>query len=52
MKEKEIKFYKATSKRQMMLIIEQMATLLKEDQQDWVDKANEELKILKANNIT
>jgi hypothetical protein len=48
---KEHTFYETTTKRQMFLIIEQFATLLKEDSQDWVDKATTELEILKINNI-
>ena len=48
---KEHCFYEKTTKRQMHLIIEQMAELLKSEDQDWVDKAIEELEILKANGI-
>jgi hypothetical protein len=48
---KEHTFYETTTKRQMFLIIEQFATLLKEDSQHWVDKATTELEILKINNI-
>ena len=48
---KEHTFYETTTKRQMFLIIEQFATLLKEDSQDWVDKAENERDILKLNNI-
>jgi hypothetical protein len=48
---KEHTFYETTTKRQMFLIIEQFATLLKEDSAHWVDRAATELEILKINNI-
>lgn len=48
---KEHCFYELTTKRQMFLIIEQMAEMLKEKNQDWVDKANQELELLKINGI-
>jgi len=48
---KEHCFYEETTKRQMHLIIEQMSELLREDGQDWVDKAIEERELLKANGI-
>ena len=48
---KEYSFYKETTKRQMHLIIEQMAELLKDKGQDWVDKAIEEREIIKLNGI-
>ena len=48
---KEHSFYEETTKRQMHLIIEQMADLLKSKGQDWVDKAIEERETLKANGI-
>jgi len=35
----------------MLLLIEQYSELLKNDEQDWVDKAKEELKIIKENGI-
>lgn len=44
-------FYETTTKRQMYLIIEQMAEMLKEKDQDWVDRAESELSILKINGI-
>ncbi len=44
-------FYENTTKRQMFLIIEQMAGLLKESEQNWVDKAENELTILTINGI-
>lgn len=44
-------FYEETTKREMFLIIEQFATLLKKDHQTWVQKAQEERQILKKNNI-
>ena len=43
--------YEETTKRQMFLIIEQMAEMLKDQNKDWVDKAKEELELLKINNI-
>jgi hypothetical protein len=46
---KEHCFYEDTTKRQMFLIIEQMAEMLKD--QDWVDKAKQEVEILKINGI-
>ena len=48
---KEHCFYEETTKRQMHLIIEQMAELLKSKGEDWVDKAIEERELLKANGI-
>ena len=48
---KEHCFYEDTTKRQMFLIIEQMAEILREQNQDWVDKAKEELETLKINGI-
>ena len=48
---KEHCFYEATTKRQMFLIIEQMAEMLKDEQQDWIDKAKHELETLKINGI-
>ena len=48
---KEHCFYEETTKRQMFLIIEQMASLLKENNQDWVDKAIDEREIIKSNGI-
>lgn len=48
---KEHCFYEETTKREMFLIIEQMAELLKDKDQDWVDKANSEKNTLKLNNI-
>jgi hypothetical protein len=35
----------------MFLIIEQMAEMLKDKNQDWVDKAKQELETLKLNGI-
>ena len=48
---KEHCFYEQTTKRQMFLIIEQMSEMLKESNQDWVDKAIQELQTLKLNQI-
>ena len=48
---KEHCFYELTTKRQMFLIIEQMAEMLKDKNQDWVDKASQELELLKINGI-
>lgn len=48
---KEHCFYEQTTKRQMHLIIQQIAELLKSKGQDWVDKAIEERELLKANGI-
>jgi hypothetical protein len=48
---KEHCFYEETTKRQMHLIIEQMAELLKSNGQDWIDKAIEERELLKSNGI-
>lgn len=48
---KEHCFYEETTKRQMFLIIEQMAVLLKDEAQDWVDKAEQEREAIKANGI-
>lgn len=48
---KEHCFYEVTTKRQMFLIIEQMAEMLKDQNQDWVDKAKQELETLKINGI-
>lgn len=44
-------FYIKTTKKEMFLIIEQFSQLLKHDGQDWVEKAKEELKIIKDNGI-
>lgn len=49
---KEHVFYEETTKRQMFLIIEQMASLLKENSMDWVDKATIERELLKSQKIT
>jgi hypothetical protein len=35
----------------MFLIIEQMAEMLKDQDQDWVDRANQEVELLKINGI-
>lgn len=51
LKLKEELFYKKTTKRELFLILEQFAELLKDDEQHWTDKAKEELVILKINNI-
>ena len=48
---KENCFYDDTTKRQMFLIIEQMSEMLKGKNQDWVDKARQELETLKINLI-
>lgn len=48
---KEHCFYEETTKRQMFLIIEQMAEMLKDKNQDWVDKAKQEVELLKVNGI-
>lgn len=48
---KEHCFYELTTKRQMFLIIEQMSEMLKDQNQDWVDKAQQELETLKLNGI-
>ena len=48
---KEHCFYEETTKREMFLIIEQMAELLKNNNQDWVDKAKKELSLIKLNGI-
>jgi predicted transcriptional regulator len=48
---KEHCFYEDTTKREMFLIIEQMSEMLRDSNQDWVDKALEELNILKINGI-
>ena len=48
---KEHCFYEDTTKREMFLIIEQMSEILRDSNQDWVDKALEELNILKINGI-
>jgi hypothetical protein len=48
---KEHCFYEETTKRQMFLIIEQMAEVLKDQKQDWVDKAKSESELLKINGI-
>lgn len=48
---KEHCFYENVTKRQMFLIIEQMAELLKDNNQDWVDKAMQEIELLKINGI-
>lgn len=44
-------FYEETTKRQMFLIIEQMANLIKGKNQTWVDLAKEERELLKINGI-
>jgi hypothetical protein len=44
-------FYEDTTKRQMFLIIEQMAEMLKEKEQSWVEKAKQEVELLKINGI-
>jgi hypothetical protein len=44
-------FYEDTTKRQMFLIIEQMAEILKRYDQTWVEKATEERELLKNQNI-
>ena len=48
---KEHCFYEETTKRQMFLIIEQMAELLRNKNEDWVDKAKHEVELLKTNGI-
>jgi hypothetical protein len=48
---KEHCFYEETTKRQMFLIIEQMSEMLKNENQDWIDKASEEVNLLKINGI-
>ena len=48
---KEHCFYDDTTKYQMFLIIEQMAEMLKDKNQDWVDKAKQEVELLKINGI-
>ena len=48
---KEHCFYEETTKRQMFLIIEQMAEMLRDQNQDWVDKAKNEVELLKINGI-
>jgi hypothetical protein len=48
---KELCFYDDTTKRQMFLIIEQMSEMLKDQNQDWVDKAMQEVELLKINGI-
>ena len=48
---KEPCFYETTTKRQMFLIIEQMYEMLKDETQDWVDRAKQEIDILKINGI-
>lgn len=48
---KEHCFYEDTTKRQMFLIIEQLATQLKMSDQTWEQKALEELHLLKLNGI-
>ena len=48
---KEHCFYEDTTKRQMFLIIEQMAEMIKSEDQNWVEKAKEELELLKINGI-
>lgn len=40
-------FYDSTSKRQMYLLIEQLANKLKDKNQDWIDRAIEELNAIK-----
>ena len=47
----ELCFYDDTTKRQMFLIIEQMAEILKSYDQTWVEKAIEERELLKTQNI-
>ena len=49
--QKEHFFYELTTKRQMFLIIEQMAEMLKDKNEDWVDRAKREVEILKMNGI-
>jgi hypothetical protein len=44
-------FYEETTKRQMFLIIEQMATMLAEPGQDWTNRARWELAVLNQNGI-
>ena len=51
LKLKEQSFYETTTKKEMFLILEQFAELLKNDDQDWIDKTKEELVILKVNGI-
>lgn len=48
---KEHCFYEETTKRQMFLIIEQMSEMLKDVNEDWVDRAKRELDVLKVNGI-
>lgn len=48
---KERLFFEETTKREMHLIIEQFASLLKSNDEDWVDKAISERRILKLNSI-
>ena len=48
---KEHCFYEETTKRQMFLIIEQMSELLKTANESWVEKAESEREIIKANGI-
>lgn len=46
---KEHSFYENTTKRQIFLLIEQMSEMLKDRNQCWVDKANQEIELLKIN---
>lgn len=48
---KEHCFYENTTKRDMFLIIEQMSELLKNEDSDWVEKAESELKTIKSNGL-
>ncbi len=48
---KEHLFFEKTTKRQLMLIVSQMAELLKEDNEDWIDKATRERDLLKLQGI-
>lgn len=48
---KEHCFYEETTKRQMFLVIEQMAEMLKDQNEDWVEKAKKEVELLKINGI-
>jgi hypothetical protein len=44
-------FYKNTSKKQLFEMVHSFAELLSDDDQSWLDKAKEELEILKQNQI-
>ena len=48
---KELAFYEQTTKREMFLVIEQFAELLKDNKQHWTDRAKEEVELLKINGI-